>query len=105
MAWIYQLVDTIPVPLARPNLKVGAVTIATATQVHLSLVVKRDVAVIVTALVLAARAVTMELVVLVPHIMVFCGQPTMASSDLLLTALPMICWELSVTAPAPVSFL
>jgi len=52
----------------------------------------------------AVKDVTMDKEVF-PHIKVFCGQPTMASSCLLLTALPMTCWALTTTAAAPVTFL
>jgi len=99
MAWIYQLVDAIPAPEALPSLKVGAASMLEATQVHLSAVVKADVTVRVTGLVLESVRVVMILAaVLFPHHKDFCGQPTNASSCLLLMPLPTICWALSSEA-------
>ena len=103
MAWIYQLVDVSPLSLGAPNLKVGATTVAMATQVHLSLYVKVVPTVITLALSPVVRVEVM--VAPFPHYKVFCGQPTMANSILLFIPLPMICWALTSLAILLVIFL
>jgi len=103
MAWIYQLVDESPVSPGAPNLKVGATMVAMATQVHLSLTVKVVPTVFICSTVPVLRVVVM--LVPFPHIKVFCGQPTIASSILLFTPLPMICWALTSLVLVLVIFL
>jgi len=108
MAWISQLVPVMPVAviagavdeaIESANLKVGAAILEKVTQVHLLLVVI-PVAGRPTVLVADAPVVNSTAMVLPsPHMTLAYGQPTWASSFLLLVACGMTCWAFRVMLP------
>jgi len=89
MAWICQLEVMSPLGVpAVPSLivKAGGTSVEVATYVHLSsnvIVVESTLSTTPAASVLAVKAVLMVEVLVVPHAVDFCGQPTIASSILL----------------------
>ena len=88
MAWICQLEVMSPKGEVAPPLivKAGGTTVEVATYVHLSsnvIVVESTLSTTPAASVLAVKAVLMVEVLVVPHAVDFCGQPTIASSILL----------------------
>lgn len=108
--WIYQFKETRPtgdVSLVLPMVKVGAATVATATQVHLSLTpgpAAYLTSMTVAAVVVVDKVVTMEVIAvdtMTPHLALSCGQPMRANSVLLLS-LTKKGWTL-LASPAPLA--
>ena len=105
MAWISQLVPERPKLAAdSPNVKVGAAILEKVTQVHLLLTVI-PVAGMTTALVAVPAVNSILRVASPPHMSLAYGQPTWASSFLLLLPFGMSCWAFRRRTPPVLTFL
>lgn len=105
MAWISQLVPVRPSGVAdSPNLKVGAAILEKVTQVHLFSTVI-PVAGSTTALVVTPEVNSILRVASPPHMSLAYGQPTWASSFLLLLPFGMSCWAFRRMAAPVLTFL
>ena len=105
MAWISQLVPERPKLAAdSPNVKVGAAILEKVTQVHLLLTVI-PVAGMTTALVAVPAVNSILRVASPPHMSLAYGQPTWASSFLLLLPFGMSCWAFRRMAAPVLTFL
>ena len=92
MAWISQLLPTIPRTGPFPNVKVGPDMVDQTTQVHLLVIVIPPATVIGMVYVLVGAAVVKLKAISAPllHMTVPCGQPTRASSNLWFSLLWMV---------------